>query len=77
MPHATWLTFRRTYSSWAHEKNVPHKVMAELLGHSNVSTTLNVYTQVVGDATRAAADRIGEELFTIVQSARATSELIH
>jgi hypothetical protein len=46
LPHATWLTFRRTYSSWSHDKGVPGKVVAQLMGHSNVDTTLNVYTQV-------------------------------
>ena len=44
---ATWLTFRRTYSSWAHEKGVPGKVVAQLMGHAKVDTTLNVYTQVI------------------------------
>ena len=43
LPNATWLTFRRTYSSWAHEKGVPGKVVAELMGHAKVDTTLNVY----------------------------------
>ncbi len=47
LPNATWLTFRRTYSSWAHEKGVPGKVVAELMGHAKVDTTLNVYTQVI------------------------------
>ena len=62
IPNATWLTFRRTCSSWAHDKGVPGKVVAELMGH----TRLNVYTQVVDDAKRAAAQKIGNELFTIV-----------
>ena len=30
LPHATWLTFRRTYSSWSHDKGVPGKVVAQL-----------------------------------------------
>jgi integrase len=47
IPNATWLTFRRTYSSWAHDKGVPGKVVAELMGHAKVDITLNVYTQVV------------------------------
>ena len=68
LPRATWLTFRRTYSSWAHDKGVPQKVVAELLGHANVYTTMNVYTQTVEGAQRAAADRIGEKLFKIVQT---------
>jgi integrase len=66
LPHATWLTFRRTYSSWSHDKGVPGKVIAQLMGHANVDTTLNVYTQVLDGATRAAVDKIGDGLFTIV-----------
>jgi integrase len=61
---ATWLTFRRTYSSWAHDKGVPGKVVAQLMGHANVDTTLNVYTQVLDGSVRAAVDKIGAELFT-------------
>jgi hypothetical protein len=36
------------------------------MGHVKVDTTVNVYTQVLGGATWAAADRIGSELVTIV-----------
>ena len=66
LQRVTWLTFRRTYSSWAHDKGVPGKVVAQLMGHAKVDTTLNVYTQVLDGALRAAADRVGSELFTIV-----------
>ena len=52
LPHATWLTFRRTYSSWSHDKGVPGKIVAQLLGHANVDTTLNVYTQVLDGSVR-------------------------
>jgi integrase len=62
----TWLTLRRTYSSWAHEKGVPGKVIAQLMGHAKVDTTLNVYTQVIDGSLRRAADAVGSELFTIV-----------
>ena len=64
--NATWLTFRRTYSSWAHDKGVPGKVVAQLMGHAKVDTTLNVYTQVLDGSLRAAVDKVGSELFTIV-----------
>jgi hypothetical protein len=46
LPRATLLTFRRTYSSWSHDKGVPGKVVAQLMGHANVDTTLNVYSQL-------------------------------
>jgi hypothetical protein len=44
----------------------PHpKYRAELLGHANVDTTLNVYTQVLDGSLRAALETVGTELFTI------------
>jgi len=64
LPRATWLTFRRTYSSWSHDSGVPNKVTAELMGHSNVYTTLNVYTKVMESSARTAVEKIGEELFS-------------
>jgi hypothetical protein len=45
---------------------VPGKVVAQLMGHANVDTTLNVYRQVLDGTLRAAVDMIGGELFTIV-----------
>jgi integrase len=66
IPRATWLTFRRTYSSWSHDRGVPGKIVAQLMGHANVDTTLNVYTQVLDGSVRAAVEKIGDELFTIV-----------
>ena len=77
LPHATWLTFRRTYSSWSHDTGVPGKVVAQLMGHANVDTTLNVYTQVLDGSLRAAVDKIGSELFTIVHSPPGGSALTH
>jgi len=74
---ATWLTFRQTYSSWAHAKGVPSKVVAQLMGHAKVDTTLNVYTQVIDGALRAAVDKIGSELFTIVHNPETGVELTH
>ena len=76
LPHATWLTFRRTYCSWAHDKGVPQKIVSDLMGHVNVNITLNVYTQVLDESVRQAANRIGEELFSIVQFSERAGELI-
>ena len=75
LPNATWLTFRRTYASWAHDKGVPGKVVAQLMGHTNADVTLNVYTQVLDHSLRTAVDRIGSELFTIVHGTKTGSEL--
>ena len=70
LPRATWLTFRRTCSSWSHDGGVPGKVLAQLMGHANVDTTLNVYTQVLDGSLRQAVERVGSELFTIVHKTR-------
>jgi integrase len=66
LPNATWLTFRRTYSSWSHENGVPGKVTAQLMGHANIDTTLNVYTQVLDGSVREAVEKVGSQLFTVV-----------
>ncbi len=62
LPRATWLTFRRTYSSWSHDRGVPGKVVAQLMGHANVDTTLNV----LDGSLREAVDKVGGGLFTVV-----------
>jgi integrase len=77
LKRVTWLTLRRTYSSWAHERGVPSKVIAQVMGHAKVDTTLNVYTQVVDGSLRKAVDAVGSELFTIVHNAKGTTELTH
>ena len=77
LPRATWLTFRRTYSSWAHDKGVPGKIVAELMGHAKVDTTLNIYTQVLDASVRSAVEKVGDELFTIVHRPGEPSELTH
>jgi integrase len=77
LSRVTWLTFRRTYSSWAHQKGVPPKVVAAIMGHTKIDTTLNVYTQVLDGAAREAADRVGSELARIGQTAGGTTTLTH
>ncbi len=77
IPRTTWLTFRRTYSSWAHQKGVPPKVLAAIMGHAKVDTTLNVYTQVLDGAAREAADRVGSELARIGQVPTKSTTVTH
>jgi integrase len=77
LKRATWLTFRRTYSSWSHDQGVPGKVVAQLMGHANVDTTLNVYTQVLDGSLRAAVDTVGKKLFTIVHRPGESAALSH
>ncbi len=76
MPRATWSTFRLTYSSSAHDKGVPGKIVGELMGHAKVDTTLNIYTQVLDASVRTAVAKVGDELFTIVHRPAGTTERI-
>ena len=77
LARTSWLTFRRTYFSWAHENGVPGKVVAELMGHAKVDTTLNVYTQAIDGAKRAAAQQVGNGLIEIERNPVGTAALIH
>ena len=77
LPRATWLTFRRTFSSWSHERGVPSKVIAELMGHATVDMTLNTYTQVMPNALQEAVSSVSEELFSIVHSPAGRNALTH
>jgi integrase len=77
LPRATWLTFRRTYASWAHEVGMPGKVIAQLMGHAKVDTTLNVYAQVLDGSVREAAERVGSRLITIDHSALEVATATH
>jgi hypothetical protein len=58
---------------WSHDRGVPGKVVAQLMGHANVDTTLNVYTQVLDGSLRDAVDKVGSELFTIVHKSKEES----
>lgn len=77
LPRTTWLTFRRTYASWAHNLGMPAKVIAQLMGHAKVDTTLNVYAQVLDGSVREAADRVGGNLITIDHTASAVATTTH
>jgi integrase len=49
-----WHTFRHTYSTLLRSVGVEFKVMQELMRHSSLRTTLDVYTQAVAPAKHAA-----------------------
>ncbi len=44
-------------------QGVPARVAMEILGHSQISTTLNIYTHVAADAQREAVERVGAVLW--------------
>jgi integrase len=36
-------------------------VIAQLMGHANIDTTLNIYTQVLDGSARDAVEKVGNE----------------
>jgi len=49
-----WHTFRHTYSTLLRSVGTEFKVMQELLRHSSLRSTLDVYTQAISPAKHAA-----------------------
>jgi hypothetical protein len=64
IPRATFLTLRRTFSTWSHYSGIPAQDIAALMGHAGVSTQF-IYVQSMDEGKRAAAERIGAQLATI------------
>jgi integrase len=59
----TWHQFRHIHSSLLNDLRVPVKIAQEQLGHSSISTTLNIYTHVVDASHRMAIEGLEHQLF--------------
>lgn len=53
-----WHTFRHTYSTLLRSVGTEFKVMQELLRHSSLRSTLDVYTQAITASKQAAQDAV-------------------
>lgn len=62
LPRLSWHVFRYTHATWLSEAQVPARIAQSILGHSDVSMTLNVYTQVVPESQRIALEKISSIL---------------
>jgi len=60
-----WHTFRHSYSCLLRANHTDVKVQQELLLHSNIATTMNVYTQAVSEQKRAAHGQVVEQLLVM------------
>ncbi len=61
LPHLTPHMFRHTTATLARKNNVDAKTVSSILGHENLSTTLNVYTDVTEEMKRSAMDKISDK----------------
>lgn len=60
-----WHTFRHTYSTLLRANHTDIKVQSELLRHSNIHTTMDVYTQAVSEQKRAAHGQVVGQLLVM------------
>ena len=56
---------------------MPGKVVAELMGHAKVDTTLNVYTQVIDGAKLRSRAAVGNGLIKLIRNPEGATALIH
>jgi len=76
LPRATWLTFRRTFQTFAHNEGIPARTIADIVGHADVGTQF-IYIQSEASMKRVAADRIGNKLCKIVQIVEQENALVN
>lgn len=62
LPRVSWHSFRHTHATLLHEAGESLKTAQALLGHSDLETTLGVYTHAIPDAQRRAVERVARVL---------------
>ena len=70
----SWHSFRHTHATQLAEVGESLRTAQPLRGHSDLETTLNVYTHAIPEAQRRAVDKIAEVLFTNVHKISAATE---
>ena len=75
LPRVGWHGFRHTHATLLGDLGESIKTAQELLGHSDLDTTLSIYTHAVPESKRKAVERLGEVLFPTVPKFSAGNEL--
>jgi integrase len=57
-PRISWHSFRHTHATLLHDSGESLKTAQALLGHSDLETTLGVYTHAIPDSQRRAVERV-------------------
>lgn len=58
LPRVCWHSFRHTHATLLHESGESLKTAQALLGHSDLETTLGVYTHAIPDSQKRAVERV-------------------
>ena len=59
-PRVSCHSFRHTHATLLHDTGQSLKTAQALLGHSDLETTLGVYTHAIPDSQRKAVERVAE-----------------
>jgi integrase len=62
LPRVSWHSFRHAHATLLHESGESLKTAQSLLGHSDLETTLGVYTHAIPDSQKRAVERVAEVL---------------
>ncbi len=65
LPRVSWHSFRHTHATLLHESGESLKTAQSLLGHSDLETTLGVYTHAIPDAQKRAVERVAGVLDSV------------
>ncbi|HBG5350101.1 TPA: site-specific integrase [Clostridioides difficile] len=63
LPHIRFHDLRHSHVTLLMNSHIPIKVISERVGHSNVNTTLNIYSHVLDEMDREASDKISGKLY--------------
>ena len=74
LPAITWHSFRHTHATLLGEVGESLRTAQALLGHSDLETTLNVYTHAIPESQRRAVDKVAEVLFADVRKIEAPQQ---
>jgi hypothetical protein len=73
LPKVSWMTFRRTFSTWGDEEGVSAKQRGILMGNS-AEVNLRAYTQATDEGLCAGVERVSAR---IVQYCSVSNELVN
>ena len=65
LPRVSWHSFRHTHATLLHDAGESLKTAQSLLGHSDLETTLGVYTHAIPDSQRRAVERVAGVLDSV------------
>ena len=74
LPAITWHSFRHTHATLLGEVGESLRTAQAILGHSNLETTLNVYTHAIPESQRRAVDKVAQILFPNVPKFSGSTE---